>query len=108
MSKRRELEAQRQAQERKQWITIAAIIAGIAVVVIGGAVILSNVSGDNLAANQLAKVLPSIKTTSAKAPPNAQPNELAWGQPIHQSRLWSFWITSAHTAKAFTRALKHN
>ena len=79
MSKRRELEAQRQAQERKQWITIAAIIAGIAVVVIGGAVILSNVSGDNLAANQLAKVLPSIKTTSAKAPPNAQPNELAWG-----------------------------
>jgi protein-disulfide isomerase len=81
MSKRRELEAQRQEQERKQWITIAAIIAGIAVVVIGGAVILSNVTGIGTGtnSNQTAPVLPPIKTTSAKPPPNAQPNELAWG-----------------------------
>jgi protein-disulfide isomerase len=79
MSKRRELEAQREAHERKQWVTIAAIIAGIAVVVIGGAVILSNVTGSSTTSNKPASVLPPIKTTSAKVPPNAQANELAWG-----------------------------
>jgi protein-disulfide isomerase len=79
MSKRREQEAQREAQERKQWITIAAIIAGIAVVVIGGAVVLSNATGGGTTANKPASVLPPIKTVDAKLPPNAQPNQLAWG-----------------------------
>ena len=78
MSKRRELEAHREAQERKQWITIAVIIAAIALVVIGGAVVLSNVTGAGT--KTASSVQPSIKSVAAKLPANAQANQLAWGQ----------------------------
>lgn len=76
MSKRRELEARRQEQQRKQWIQIAVIIAVIAIVVIGGAVVLSSVTGNQQAGSPS---LPAIKTSVKPAPPNAEPNAIAWG-----------------------------
>ena len=78
MSKRRELEAQREAQERKQWITISAIIAGIAVVVIGGAVILSNATGTG-SATKSGIVMPPVKTAAIKLPANIQAGTRTWG-----------------------------
>ena len=76
MSKRRELEARRQEQQRKQTIQIAVIIAVIAIVVIGGAIILSTLSGQE---QQRASNLPAVKTASKDTPPNAEPNGRAWG-----------------------------
>lgn len=76
MSKRRELEARKQEQQRKQWIQIAVIIAVIAVVVIGGAAVLSSISGNQTAGNSS---LPAVKTSAKLVPPNAEPNGFAWG-----------------------------
>ncbi len=83
MSKRRELEAQKQAEDRKRTITLLVVIAAIAIIVIGGAVILTNVTGkkDIASGNGAAsRTLPAAKTApEAGAPPNAQPKERAWG-----------------------------
>ncbi len=76
MSKRRELEARRQEQQRKQTIQIAVIIGAIAVIVIGGAVVLSALSGQQ---QQQASALPPVKSASKITPPNAEPNGKAWG-----------------------------
>lgn len=77
MSKRREIEARQQAQQRKQWIQIAVIIAVIAIVVIGGAIVLSSVTGNQQAAG--GRSLPAIKTSTKPVPPNAEPNAISWG-----------------------------
>ena len=80
MSKRREIEQQQQVQDRKQGITIAVIIAAIALVVIGGAVILSNATGSSTpTAASNGRVLPAIKASTAEVPPNAQDKQRAWG-----------------------------
>lgn len=77
MSKRRELEARRQEQQKKQWVQIAVIIGVIAIVVIGGAIVLSAVSGNQQAAGNSS--LPPVKTSIKPIPPNADPENLAWG-----------------------------
>lgn len=74
MSKRRELEARRQAQQRKQAIQIAVIIGVIALVVIGGAVAISALSG-----GEQGSTLPAVKAANKTPPPNAEPNGRAWG-----------------------------
>ncbi len=83
MSKRRELEAQKQAEDRKRTITLLVIIAAIAIIVIGGAVILTNVTGKkDIAAGgtSAGRVMPAAKTAPEAGPPaNAQPKERAWG-----------------------------
>lgn len=71
MSKRRELIERRREQERRQTLTLLAVIAGIAVLVIGGAIALS------VAQNQTSAAPAAVAT---KAPPaNAEPNSRAWG-----------------------------
>lgn len=74
MSKRKELEARRREQQRKQTIQIAVIIGAIAVIVIGGAVVLSALSGQ-----QRASALPPVKAAGKTTPANAEPNGRAWG-----------------------------
>lgn len=76
MSKRRELEARRQEQQRKQTIQIAVTIGIIAVVVIGGAIILSALSGQP---QRQASALPPVKAANKTVPANAEPNGRAWG-----------------------------
>ena len=78
MSKRREIEQQQAAADRKQGITIAVIIAAIAIVVIGGAFALSRINGTSQTASS-GRVLPTIKPATSEAPPNAQANQRAWG-----------------------------
>jgi protein-disulfide isomerase len=75
MSKRKELEARKQEQQKKQTIQIAVIIAVIAIVVIGGAIVISSLSGNQQSQSRL----PAIKTSVKAAPPNAQENAIAWG-----------------------------
>jgi protein-disulfide isomerase len=77
MSKRRELESRREEQQKKQWIQIAVIIGVIAIVVIGGAVVLSAVSGGQQGAGNAS--LPPVKTSVKAIPPNADPTTIAWG-----------------------------
>ena len=77
MSKRRELEARREEQQKKQWIQIAVIIGVIAIVVIGGAVVLSALTGGQQSAGNAS--LPPVKTSVKAIPPNAEPNAIAWG-----------------------------
>jgi len=77
MSKRKELEARRREQQRKQTIQVAITIAVIAVVVIGGAVILSVLSSQEQ--QQRMSNLPAVKAASKDVPPNAEPNGRAWG-----------------------------
>lgn len=72
MSKRRELVEQRRAQERKQTLTILGVIAVIAIVLIGGAVVLSNRNSANATSN-------AITASTHPTPTNAQANERAWG-----------------------------
>jgi protein-disulfide isomerase len=72
MSKRRELVEQRHAQERKQTLIILGAIAVIAVVLIGGAVILSSKNSASTDSNSLA-------SDSRPTPVNAQANDRAWG-----------------------------
>jgi protein-disulfide isomerase len=79
MSKRKELEARRREQQRKQNIQIAVTIAVIAVVVIGGALILSAIA--NQEQQRLASTLPPVKAVSKETPPNAEPFGTAWGPP---------------------------
>lgn len=74
MSKRRELEARRQAQQRKQTIQVAVTIGVIALVVIGGALAISALSG-----GEQASALPAVKAANKTPPPNAEPNGRAWG-----------------------------
>ncbi len=71
MSKRRELIERRREQQRKQTLTLLVVIAGIAVLLIGGAIVLSVTQSQSLAAPV---------TVATKAPPaNAEPNSRAWG-----------------------------
>lgn len=83
MSKRRELEAQKQNEDRKRTITLLAIIAAIAIIVIGGAVILTNVTGTSTVASSgvgSGRIMPAAKPAPETSPPaNAQPKERAWG-----------------------------
>ena len=72
MSKRRELVEQRRAQERKQTLIILGAIAVIAVVLIGGAVILSNRNSASANTN-------AITASTHPTPTNAQANDRAWG-----------------------------
>lgn len=75
MSKRKELEARKQEQQKKQTVQIAGIIAVIAVVVIGGAIVISALSGNQQSQSRL----PAIKTSVKTAPPSAEANAIAWG-----------------------------
>jgi protein-disulfide isomerase len=71
MSKRRELIERRREQERKQTVTLLAVIGAIAVLLIGGAIALS------VAQSQSSATPVAVAT---KAPPaNAEPNSRAWG-----------------------------
>lgn len=71
MSKRRELIERRREQERRQTLTLLAVIGGIAVLLIGGAIALS------VAQNQGSATPAAVAT---KAPPaSAEPNSRAWG-----------------------------
>ncbi|HEY3341870.1 MAG TPA: thioredoxin domain-containing protein [Anaerolineae bacterium] len=72
MSKRRELVEQRHAQERKQTLIILGAIAVIAVVLIGGAIVLSNKNSASTAINSLA-------ADPRPTPTGAQANDRAWG-----------------------------
>ena len=72
MSKRRELVEQRRAQERKQTLIILGVIAVIAIVLIGGAVVLSNRNSANATSN-------TITASTHPTPTNAQANDRAWG-----------------------------
>jgi protein-disulfide isomerase len=78
MSKRRELEARQQAEDRKRTLTLLGIIAGIAVVVIGGAIVLSNTLPD-AGRRTVAPLLPAPNAVAAKLPPNADQFNRAWG-----------------------------
>jgi protein-disulfide isomerase len=73
MSKRRELVEQRRAQERKQILTILGVIAIIAVILIGGAIVLSSRNSADASTNN------AIVADTNPTPVNAQPNERAWG-----------------------------
>ncbi|MCS6773917.1 MAG: thioredoxin domain-containing protein [Anaerolineae bacterium] len=73
MSKRKELEARRREEERKRTIQIVVIIAGLAVFIIGGAVLLSQASGGQQPG------LAPVRAAAKEAPPNAEPRSLAWG-----------------------------
>lgn len=81
MSKRRELEAQKQAEERKRMITMAVIIAALAIVIIGGAVILSNSVGGTLSQpSTSSRVFPPAKAAADLTPPaNVDDKAFAWG-----------------------------
>jgi len=71
MSKRRELIERRREQERKQTVTLLAVIGVIAVLLIGGAIALS------VAQSQSSATPVAVAT---KAPPaNVEPNSRAWG-----------------------------
>lgn len=72
MSKRRELVEQRRAQERKQTLIILGAIAVIAIVLIGGAILLSNRNTASTTSN-------AITAATHPTPTNAQPNDRAWG-----------------------------
>ena len=69
MSKRREEAAQQRAKERKQTLIILSVIAGLAVILIGGAVVL------NMKNTQPRALV--IKNEAA--PANAEKNGRAWG-----------------------------
>ncbi|HQV71247.1 MAG TPA: thioredoxin domain-containing protein [Thermoflexales bacterium] len=71
MSKRRELEAQRQKKQQQQTLTMLAVIGAIAVLIIGGAVFLVN--------SQNNKALAPITVSNEAAPANAEANSRAWG-----------------------------
>lgn len=82
MSKRRELEAQKASEDRKRTLTLLAIIAAIAIIVVGGAVILTNVTGTQTAGSVpgSGRIMPAAKPAPEAGPPvNAQPKERAWG-----------------------------
>ncbi len=75
MSKRRELEQRQQEQSRKQMIQVIAIIAGLAIVVIGGAAILSN---NTSLGNKAPEVpLPAPQPVARTIPANAE--GYGWG-----------------------------
>ncbi len=75
MSKRRELEQRQQEQSRKQMIQIFAIIAGLAVVIIGGAAILAN---NTSLGNKAPEVpLPAPQPVARTIPANAE--GYGWG-----------------------------
>ena len=69
MSKRRELMEQQRAKERKQTVVILAVIAVLAIVLIGGAIVLS----------QRDSQPHTLVIVNEPAPPNAEKNGRAWG-----------------------------
>jgi protein-disulfide isomerase len=76
MSKRRELEERQRAQTRSRNIQLAAILGGIAVVVIGGGILLNQFLGNPSRSNS---ILPSIKSISKPVPANADNVAAAYG-----------------------------
>lgn len=71
MSKRRELEARRQAEQRRQTMIVLGVIAAVAVLIIGGAIALTT-------AQSSAPSQPLVVSNEAP-PPNAEVNGRAWG-----------------------------
>jgi protein-disulfide isomerase len=80
MSKRREEAAQQRAKERKQTLIILSVIAGLAVILIGGAVVL------NMKNTQPRALV--IKNEAA--PANAEKNGRAWGPADAPIKIFSF------------------
>jgi protein-disulfide isomerase len=76
MSKRKELESRQREESRKRTLQIAGIIAGIAIVVIGGAAFLSSRVGP-LTPPEVP--LPAPRAVNKQAPPNAAAKAPAWG-----------------------------
>lgn len=71
MSKRRELIERRREQQRKQTLTLLVVIGAIAVLLIGGAIVLSVAQSQSSA---------TPVTVATKTPPaSAEPNSRAWG-----------------------------
>jgi protein-disulfide isomerase len=76
MSKRKELEARQQEASRKQMIQISIIIGVLAVVIIGGAIILNQTGIGGPAENA---ALPAPKAISRALPANADANGIGFG-----------------------------
>ncbi len=76
MSKRKEIEALEQKRANKQTLQIAAIIGTLAVVLIGGAIIISRNRGDTTTTEI---PLPNVRLINKAVPANAEPNGVAWG-----------------------------
>ncbi len=79
MSKRRDLEARKQDQQRKQSIQIAVIIAAIALVVIGGAVVWSITQGNPANTASSSSTLPAVIASAKPLPANPDSVARAWG-----------------------------
>jgi len=77
MSKRRELEARKQDQQRKQTIQIAVIIGAIALVVIGAAVVFTTINRNP--ATQSGPTLPAAVASTKPLPANIDSVNRAWG-----------------------------
>jgi protein-disulfide isomerase len=76
MSKRRELIDRRRELERRQTMIVLVLIGALAIIVIGGAVILNNNANAN--ANNTSAQLGVVASTQS-VPPNAEANGRAWG-----------------------------
>jgi protein-disulfide isomerase len=76
MSKRKEQVDQEQARARKQTLQIAGIIGTLAVVLIGGAILISRSRGDT---SPTEVPLPNVRVSTKAVPANAEPNGIAWG-----------------------------
>ena len=76
MSKRKELEARQQEASRKQMIQIGAVIGVLALVIIGGAIILNQ---NGVATPAESAALPAPKAVSRTLPANADANGIGFG-----------------------------
>jgi protein-disulfide isomerase len=97
MSKRKELEAQRAKQRRKDRVTVAIVIGVMAVCVIGGAILLSQ------ATQTQAAQLPAVKIVKKETPPNAEPNGRAWGPADAPIKIEEFLDYQCPSCAAFSR-----
>jgi protein-disulfide isomerase len=80
MSKRREIEEREHARARKQTMQIAGIIGAIAVVVIGGAVLLNTLGLGGTPRSTSVVPLPAVRdVANSEVPPNAEAKSTAWG-----------------------------
>jgi protein-disulfide isomerase len=80
MSKRREIEEREQARARKQTMQIAGIIGAIAIVVIGGAILLNYLGLGGTPRSTSAIPLPAVRDVAgSETPPNADARGTAWG-----------------------------